>query len=221
MRYAGWFITVLAVSAAAYGGVRALVLSDELANAHAEAAELEERVAELKAAREQTQTGGVEERVERVAPPDSEFVWPIAESDTRLTSPYGVRISPFGEEREVYHTGVDIVGVWRAQVVAIADGTVTEHWPPPGTPYPGGGEYRGHDAYGGMVRIRHDDGKESLYAHLSWTRVQQGMRVAAGEVIGRQGDTGRADGAHLHLEMTVDGTRVNPLQYLGGEEEGL
>lgn len=219
MRNAGWIVAVIPLVAAALGAVLVASLTDELADAHAEAAELEERVAELEAATEQTQTGGVEERVQRIPSSDAEYVWPIAESDIRLTSPYGVRNSPFHEDgREAHHTGVDIAGVWRAQVVAIADGTVTEHWPPPGTPYPGGGEYRGHDAYGGMVRIRHDDGKESLYAHLSWTRVHQGIRVQAGEVIGRQGDTGRADGAHLHLEMTVDGKRVNPLQYLGGEE---
>ena len=218
MRYAGWIVAAVAILAAVHGAIRVSALSEELAAANTEAAELEAHISELEADREQSATGGAEERVARVSAPDSEYVWPIAESDTWLTSPYGVRVSPFGEDREVHHTGVDIAGVWRAQVVAIADGTVTEHWPPPGTPYPGGGSFRGHETYGGMVRIRHDSGAETLYAHLSWTRVHQGMRVAAGEVIGRQGATGRADGAHLHLEMRVDGERVNPLRYLGGRE---
>lgn len=218
MRYAGWILATLAIAAYAHSLFLRADLAGELEATQAEAAKLSQHVVELEAAREQTATGGAEERVGRVSPPDSDYVWPIAESDTRLTSPYGVRESPFHEGAEAYHTGLDIAGVWQAQVVSIADGVVTEHWPPPGTPYPGGGEFRGHETYGGTVRIRHDNGAESLYAHLAWTRVHQGMRVAAGEVIGRQGDTGRADGAHLHLEMRVDGERVNPLRYLGVEE---
>lgn len=107
-----------------------------------------------------------------------------------------------------------MVGTWRAQVVSIADGVVTEHWPAPGTPHPNGGEFQGHDIYGGMIKIRHDDGTESVYAHLSSSRVHEGTEVKTGQVIGRVGDTGKAKGEHLHFELIIDGEHVNPLQYM-------
>jgi len=100
--------------------------------------------------------------------------------------------------------------------VAIADGIVSEHYPPPGTPYPGGGYYQGHEVYGGMIEIDHGNGMVSLYAHLSSTRVHQGEPVKAGEVIGRIGHTGKATGDHLHFEIRINGQPVNPLNYVPG-----
>jgi murein DD-endopeptidase MepM/ murein hydrolase activator NlpD len=145
---------------------------------------------------------------------DREFVFPIAPGDyLRYTSPFGHRVSPLLGV-EMVHQGVDIAAVWRAEVVAIADGVVVEHWPVPGTPYPGGGEYRGHDVMGGLIVIDHGDGIVSRYGHLSYSRVAQGQRVSAGEVIGRIGNTGRSDGEHLHLTVEIDGKPVNPLLYL-------
>jgi len=153
-------------------------------------------------------TGGAEVPIpEFTASADWRF--PVADSDYLvLTSPFGYRVSPLLNV-EMYHTGLDIAAAWKAQVVAVADGTVVEHWPPPD------GYWRGHDVYGGMVEVEHADGMRTLYAHLSWTRIHTGDRVRAGEVIGRIGNTGKSDGQHLHLEVIApDGERLNPLLYI-------
>lgn len=160
-------------------------------------------------------SGGAEIAVVEPEPAKmGEYLFPLHPDDYLMkTAAYGIRVSPtLGVE--MAHQGLDIAGVWRAQVVAVADGEVVEHYPPPGTRHPLGGFFRGHDVYGGMVRIRHIDGTESLYAHLASTRIREGQSIRAGEVIGRQGDTGKAQGHHLHFEMIVGGERVNPLLYL-------
>lgn len=175
--------------------------------------ERREEVEELSSRLEEYEeaVGGHERMVEEEVL-NSEIVFPIAEEDfLRYTSPYGRRRSPFFDI-EVHHTGVDIAAVWRAQVRAIADGRVIEHYPPPGT-RAGGTEFKGHDVYGGMVEVDHG-GWTSLYAHLGRTEVNTGDRVSTGEYIGRVGNTGKAKGYHLHLEIEVDGERVNPLLYV-------
>lgn len=157
--------------------------------------------------------GGLETPIE---PPEfDQFIFPVAERDyLMITSPDGPRVSPFTGVWQ-NHNGVDIAAVWRAVAVAAADGVVVEHWPPPGTPVPGSSAtYTGHEYYGGMVRIEHDDGIESLYAHFSETFVRTGQRVRSGQNIGRIGATGRATGNHLHFEIIVDGQRQNPLHYI-------
>jgi len=165
-------------------------------------------------------TGGAEVPIPQVVADGPEWRFPIAASDYRvLTSPFGHRISPLLHV-EMFHQGLDIAAVWRAQVVAVADGVVVIHWPPPGTPSPGGGVYQGHDVYGGMVEIEHADGARTLYAHMSWTRVHTDDAVRAGEVIGRIGDTGKCTGAHLHFEVIgPSGERLNPLLYVENPEE--
>ena len=167
------------------------------------------------------QTGGAE-----IAVPEPErrgaWTFPVHEDDyLALTSPYGYRVSPILQV-ELWHQGVDIAAAWRAQVVAMADGVVVEHWPAPGTRHPSGAVYRGHDVYGAMIMIEHANGWRSLYAHMDTTRVHTGQRVSAGEVIGRIGSTGQARGAHLHVEiMDAVGRRMNPLLYIqpGGDHD--
>jgi len=186
-----------------------MVLWQRSIRAAEEAGQLREQIAQADSPHE----GGMD--IEPPAIPESteQYRFPIAPEDYRmLTSPYGYRKSPLlAVER--YHAGVDIAAAWRAQVVAVADGVVVEHWPPPD------GYYRGHDVYGGMVVIEHADGWRSLYAHLSSTRVHTGWTVRAGEVIGRIGNTGKSDGAHLHVEIHgPDGAAVNPLLYLESVE---
>jgi len=158
-----------------------------------------------------TATGGLEIPVPAFVPQTTDMdLWqfPIAQEDYRvLTSPFGIRVSPLLHV-EVVHQGVDIAAAWRSQVVAVADGTVVEHWPPPD------GYYRGHDVYGGLVVLEHAGGTRSLYAHLSWSRVHTGQHVRAGEVIGRIGNTGRSYGEHLHFGIySPDGDPLNPLLY--------
>ena len=136
------------------------------------------------------------------------FLFPIAEEDFKeITSAYGWRVSPLLRVL-AHHDGVDIEGVYRAQVVAAADGWVDEYWPPPD------GWYRGHPTYGGLVILRHLDGSRTLYAHLSEIYVRGWQWVRAGQVLGRVGMTGKAVGIHLHFEVILEGLRVNPLLYL-------
>lgn len=159
-------------------------------------------------------TGGAEIPIPKIAPV-FDWAFPIAAEDyLALTSPFGYRVSPL-LNIEMHHQGLDIAATWRAQVVAVADGVVAIHWPPPGTPYPGGGVYAGHDLYGGMVTIEHADGKRTLYAHMLSTRVRTGDAIRAGEVIGRVGNTGKSDGEHLHFEvLSMTGERLNPDLYI-------
>lgn len=161
-----------------------------------------------------TASGGMETVIEPVAN-DAGFVFPVAPRDyMMITSPDGPRISPFLGVW-VNHSGIDIAAVYRAVAVASADGVVAEHWPPPGTPIPGSrGVYRGHPIYGGMIRVRHENGVETLYAHFNDTFVRTGQSVRSGQPIGRIGATGLSTGVHLHFEVIVDGESVNPLHFV-------
>lgn len=128
-----------------------------------------------------------------VAPPSaSQFAMPVR---GQITSPFGQRAAPTaGASRN--HNGVDIAV-------------------PIGTPVaaPAGGEIiaSGYDdANGNFVRIRHDDGTVTGYAHLSTRELQKGDRVDAGQVFAKSGNTGRSTGPHLHYTMKVDGVNVDP-----------
>ena len=68
-------------------------------------------------------------------------------------------------------------------------------------------------AYGNIVIIRHENGIETFYAHLSERLVEQDQWVNAGEVIGYGGSTGRSTGPHLHFEVLINGTAVDPMQF--------
>lgn len=156
--------------------------------------------------------GGMESAVKepiQEEPPDHRLQFPVAEEDWWLSSPYGVRVSPFSGILR-HHEGVDITAVEQAQVVAVADGQVVEWWPPPD------GHFKGHPKMGGMIRIKHADGIESVYGHLGNTYIRGWERVKAGQVIGRIGSTGISTGPHLHFELRIDGELVNPLLYLDG-----
>lgn len=129
-----------------------------------------------------------------------------------ISSGSGYRNDPMGgRENSQLHKGIDLVGPNRAPVKAAASGIVAEHWPAPN------GYYSGHPIYGGLIVIDHQNGTFTLYAHLSRTYVGEGDRVEAGQVIGRQGNTGITTGEHLHFEVIV-----NPLLYISqGENLGL
>jgi len=120
--------------------------------------------------------------------------------------PFGGSISSaFGEYRggSSYHMGIDIdaFGRYGAPVVAASSGTVVLatylDW-----------------GLGTYVVIRHADGSETVYAHLSAVYVAQGQSVAQGEQIGAIGCTGYCTGPHLHFELWIGGSPVNPLAYL-------
>ena len=68
--------------------------------------------------------------------------------------------------------------------------------------------------YGNRVVIQHSNGMKTVYAHMSKIQARTGQRVSQGQVIGQQGQTGRATGVHLHFEVLVGGVKRNPMYYL-------
>ena len=108
-------------------------------------------------------------------------------------------MDPFSGEGAI-HTGVDLSAAWGTPVHAAADGIVTHaSW---------GGNY------GNIVIIDHGDGLQTWYAHLSSFAVVPGQEIRRGEILGRSGATGRVTAPHLHYEVRVGGTPVNPYKYL-------
>ena len=128
------------------------------------------------------------------------FCWPVV-GLYNVTSPFGMR--SLGN-----HQGIDISGANASGslVVAGAAGTVVEAgWSTGG--------------YGNYVKIDHGNGIETLYGHMldNSLMVSAGDFVTKGQAIGRVGNTGYSFGAHLHFEVRINGTRVNPARYLGLE----
>jgi murein DD-endopeptidase MepM/ murein hydrolase activator NlpD len=118
-----------------------------------------------------------------------------AATDAAVTSAFGWRADPFtGQAR--FHAGTDLRAAYGSPVMALGDGTVTF-----------AGERGG---YGSTVVIDHGDGRETLLAHLSAIDVAVGDRVQAGQAVGRSGNSGRATGAHLHVEVRDAGRPVDP-----------
>lgn len=131
-----------------------------------------------------------------VAVGSGRFLLPI---NGRISSPFGYRIHPISRVRKL-HTGMDISGGSGTPIGAAGAGTVI---------YAG---WRG--GYGNTVIIDHGGGIATLYAHQSRVGSSVGQTVSAGQVIGYVGSTGYSTGPHLHWEVRVNGTPVNPAGYL-------
>jgi len=121
-----------------------------------------------------------------------------------LNTPVGGMISSrFGERssrRSSVHTGLDIATSLGTGFRPIMDGTVV---------------FAGYSgSYGNIIKIDHGDGIQSWYAHCSAIYVGVGQSVSAGTTIGAVGSTGNSTGPHLHLEIRINGTPVNPQNYL-------
>lgn len=113
-----------------------------------------------------------------------------------ISSRYGVSSSI----RVSTHTGLDIAAAKGTPIKVIADGKVTF------------ASYSG--SYGYLVKVEHENGVESWYAHASKMNVTVGQKVKAGDVIALVGSTGNSTGPHLHLEIRIDGKHVNPQNYI-------
>lgn len=129
-------------------------------------------------------------------------LWPVM---GRITSPFGERRDPFGGEGE-FHTGVDIASHYGDPVRAAGDGVVIF-----------AGERGG---YGRAIIIDHGFGITTWYAHLSAYAIQPGTPVKRGDVIGYEGDSGRATGPHVHFEVRLNNAPVNPMRYLHQVDAG-
>jgi murein DD-endopeptidase MepM/ murein hydrolase activator NlpD len=123
-------------------------------------------------------------------------IWPIT---GRLMGGYGVRSDPFSGEGAM-HTGVDISAPQGTPVHAAADGIILHAgW---------------NTGYGRCVVIDHGNNYQTWYAHLSRMDVIEGQEIRQGEVLGAVGTSGRSTGAHLHYEVRVGSTPVNPYRFL-------
>ena len=126
------------------------------------------------------------------------FAMPVKDS-FRWTSGFGYRKDPKGYGNRM-HEGTDMAGSYGTPIYATADGVIT---------------HAGWDSgYGRLVKIRHDFGVETRYAHLSQVRVEVGQRVSRGDRIGDMGNSGRSTGTHLHYEVRLNGTAVNPMTFI-------
>ena len=147
--------------------------------------------------KEVVESEAVAKIVERgtIVPPS--YIKPV--SGGRQTSGFGRRSAPV-KGASTYHKGVDWAVPTGTAVVASCGGTVVKAgW---------------SSGYGYCVYINHPDGKQTRYAHLSKVLVSVGQTVSQGQRIALSGNTGVSSGPHLHFEILINGTQVNPLPYL-------
>ncbi len=122
--------------------------------------------------------------------------WPV---NGRLMDGFGHRSDPFSGEGAM-HTGMDISAPMGTGVKSTADGIVMyANW---------------NSGYGRCVIVDHGNGYQTLYGHLSKIDVIEGEEIRQGEVVGRVGSTGRSTGSHLHYEVRVHSTPVNPYRFV-------
>lgn len=128
------------------------------------------------------------------------FLWPVPNSYTRISSPYGYRINPKSKKRE-FHNGIDLPAPRGTKIYAVASGTVVKaQW---------------NGGYGNCVVINHGGGIMTLYGHCNSLNVKVGQYVSRGDVIAYVGTTGYSTGNHLHFTVYENGsTHVDPMKYL-------
>ncbi len=116
-----------------------------------------------------------------------------------ITSKFGYRSSPFTGKRE-FHSGLDIANKKGKKIVATAKGVVS---------------YAGEKRFiGKTVMIDHGHGMVTKFGHMDKVFVKKGEEVKRGDVIGLMGNTGRSTGPHVHYEVRINGTPVNPEKYI-------
>jgi murein DD-endopeptidase MepM/ murein hydrolase activator NlpD len=123
-------------------------------------------------------------------------LWPV---EGQITGSFGERIDPFNGEG-AFHSGVDIGSSYGKQIIAPADGVVTF------ADQMGG--------YGKALILDHGHGISTRYGHLSGYAVTAGQHVHRGDTIGYVGASGRSTGPHLHYEVRINDTPVNPYKYM-------
>jgi murein DD-endopeptidase MepM/ murein hydrolase activator NlpD len=134
----------------------------------------------------------------RIAAFKSPFSMPV-DGPVRYTSGFGGRNDPLGRGYRK-HEGQDLAGAYGMAIHATADGVVIHAgW---------------ESGYGRLVKIKHEFGIETRYAHLSQIRVNVGDRVSRGDRIGDMGNSGRSTGTHLHYEIRIGGEAINPMTFI-------
>lgn len=123
-------------------------------------------------------------------------IWPAAGV---ITSLYGVRQDPI-DGRSSYHEGIDIANTYNTPILSTAAGIVS---------------FSGYNyGYGNLVEIVHGNGISTRYGHNAVILVKTGQEVKKGEPIALMGSTGKSTGAHVHYEVRINNSPVNPMLYL-------
>ena len=123
-----------------------------------------------------------------------DYIWPAA---GKISSAYGPRKTSVGSAN---HLGIDISGASGSPILAAAGGEVILS--------------ERSQTFGNYIQILHENGQITLYAHCSALLVSVGEIVQQGQEIGKMGRTGIADGVHLHFELIIDSSNVDPMFYL-------
>ena len=124
-------------------------------------------------------------------------LWPVS---SEISSNFGWRGNPMGGRGGEFHSGIDIRAPRGTSIRAAGGGTVIFNG------WQGG--------YGNTIIINHGNGITTLYAHNTANLANVGQRVERGDIIARVGTTGRTTGAHVHYEVRINGTAVNPRTYM-------
>jgi murein DD-endopeptidase MepM/ murein hydrolase activator NlpD len=132
---------------------------------------------------------------------DAPSLTPLISSRARVTSPFGMRFHPT-LNRQRMHNGIDFGSGMNAQVFAAADGIVILA--------------QFSRSFGNWIIVEHKNGYSTIYAHLNRFNVRVGQNIKRGDILGYSGSTGRSTGPHLHYEVRIKGTPVNPAGYLIG-----
>lgn len=188
------------------GALESEDIEKAISNYYAEKARLEAERAEQERLNNASNGGNSSTIHDDIDISPSGFVWPCPG--------YYYLTSEWNEDRGSYnHGAIDIAdaGIMGADVVAAKEGVVIDsyngcyhNWGKDGSCGCGGG-------YGNYVMIAHDNGKMTVYGHLSTTIVYTGQHVYQGQVIGFVGSTGHSTGAHLHFETRLNGVKYNPM----------
>jgi len=174
------------------------VLDKKIEDAKTERQEIEQRQRELEQKKKEEEA---KQRQYKVTSRGSDYSRTSSQCTRFPLASYVYVSSSYGQRWGKLHTGIDLAESSGTHVYAWKSGTVTlSSW--------AGG-------YGNCILVKHSDGTTSRYAHLSGYNCSVGDKVAAGELIGYVGSTGNSTGPHLHFEIIINGSTVNPAPYLG------
>ncbi len=133
-------------------------------------------------------------------------IMPVPKDRCKVVSGFGMRFHPILKSRRL-HSGIDMTARPGTPIYATGDGVVRV----------AGRNPQGLAGYGMVAVIDHGFGFQTLYAHMQGVKVRVGQKVKRGEQIGTVGSSGMSSGSHLHYEVILNGKKVDPVYYFGGD----